>query len=163
MKKTIKALIALMLVFCTIFTLTSCSVPEFDLENAKENLEDEDYYVSYREDYEIGISEYLYASSDDDMLRVFICETRKMAKLIYQELKLSMESEMESLKLEIKSVKHILNKFEDEMSDDEIDEYEDRLDELEEQLELYKKEYVIGKRGKTVWAGTKDAIKDSKG
>lgn len=163
MKNSVKALIALLLVFCTLFSLTSCSVPELDLEDAKENLEDEDYYVSYNEDGDPGIEEYLYASNDDDFICVYICESRKMAKLMYQEFKLQLEYSIQRTELEIKSVKHILKKFEDDMSDDEIDDYEDQLDELEEQLELYKKEYVLGKRGKTVWYGTKTAVEDSKG
>ena len=163
MKKTIKALVALMLVFCTLFSLTSCSVPELDLEDAKENLEDEDYYVNYDEEGEPGLEESLSARSGDDFLYVYICESRKIAKLMYQELKLQLDYNIQSTEIEIKSVKHILNKFEDDMSDDEIDEYEDRLDELEDKLELLKKEYVFGKRGKTVWYGTKNAIEDSKG
>ena len=161
MKKTIKALVALLLALCTIFSLTSCSVPELDLESAEESLRDEGYTVMYNENGEPGIEESLYAYNGDDTLRVYICESRKMAKLMYQEFQLSLEYNIQRIELEIKSVKHILKRFEDDMSDEEI--YEDRLDELEDELELYKKEYVLGRRGKTVWYGTKTAVEDSKG
>jgi transposase len=152
-----------LLALCTLFSLTSCSVPELDLESAEESLRDEGYTVMYNENGEPGIEESLYANNGDDTLIVYICESRKMAKLMYQEFQLRLEYNIQSTELEIKSVKHILKRFEDDMSDDEIDRYEDQLDELEDELELYKKEYVLGKRGKTVWYGTKTAVEDSKG
>jgi hypothetical protein len=37
------------------------------------------------------------------------------------------------------------------------------IEECKEEIDDIKKEYVIGKSGKTVWYGTADAIKDSKG
>ena len=137
-----------------------------DLEAAKANLEDADYSATYTDDEDylgVGEVERLTASDDDDnILYVVVYASNKLANLTYEELKANLEAEKESTKREIERIKHILKKFDDELKSAEIDKYEDELKDLEEELEEYKN-FVIGKSGKTVWYGTKDAIKDSKG
>ena len=96
------------------------------------------------------------------MLYVTVYATTKLAKLDYENRKAQLEYYKESLEREIKKIKHILDKLDDELKSSEIDDYEDDLKDLEKQLKEYK-EYVVGISGKTVWYGTKDAIKDSKG
>ena len=140
-----------------------------DLEAVAERLEDADYYAVYSDDEDmlgVGVVERLYAYENDDdsnnILVVMVYESASLAKLAYDEAKLNADMEKKEIQLEIKSIKTILKEYSDELKSDEIDEYEDELKELEEELEEYK-DYVIGKSGKTVWYGTKQAIEDSKG
>ena len=142
--------------------------PNFDLEDAADNLEDEDYYVSYSDDEDelsVGTVEKLTAYDDDNFLYVTVYATKKLADMAYEELKLELEREEEDLKREINHYKYLIKKFEDELDDrDKLDYYEEVLEELEDELEELKdSEYVFGQSGKKVWYGTKDAIKDSKG
>lgn len=186
MKKTFRSLVAVVLLLCTIFTISSCSLfsrPPRDLEKAADNLEDEDYYVRYYDDeddiYIPGVVEYLSASDEDgeNYLTVLVFKTSKAASLYKQSVKMSLDHEMEEIKNKIEEYKHeikmleyTLKKFDDDLDSDEIDEieeeidyYEDRIKEYEKELKELKKETVIGKSGKTIWFGTKDALKDSKG
>ena len=169
MKKILSMFLAVVMIATCIMALASCAPRPLlkDLEKAADNLEDEDYHASYTDDEDrlgVGMVERLTASSEDgdDYLYVVVFETSKLASIAYDEAKLNLEHEKETLKLEIKRIKHILKKFDSDLKSDEIDEYEDELKELEEELEEYKN-FVIGKSGKTVWYGTKDAIKDSRG
>ena len=169
MKKIITTLLALAMILSCVVVFSSCSLfapkPELDLEDAKDNLEDADYSVSYEDDEDLlgpGVAEQLYAYDDDNFLRVTVYEDSKSASLAYDEIKMELDHEKESIKLTIKSIEHVLDKYEDDLEDEEIDELEDMLEEYQDELEEYE-DYVIGKSGKTVWAGTKDAIEDSKG
>lgn len=170
MKKIITTLlIACMLISCLI-VFASCNVKPAlkDLEDVAETLEDEDYLVSYIDDEDElspGMSETLYARSEDgdDSLSIIVFSDSKMAKLYYDELKAEYDYEIESIKREIKSIKHMLKKYGDELDSDQEDYYEDELKDLEKELKKMKEEYTFGRSGKTVWAGTADAAKDSKG
>ena len=168
MKKILSTLLALVMLVTCFMALSACAPRPYlkDLEEAAENLEDADYFATYTDDEDylgVGEVERLTASDDDDnMLYVVVYASNKLANLSYEELKASLEAEKESTKREIERIKHILKKFDDELESAEIEKYEDDLEELEEELEEYKN-FVIGKSGKTVWYGTKDAIKDSKG
>ena len=168
MKKILSMLLAVVMLATCFMALSACAPRPYlkDLEEAAENLEDADYFATYTddEDYlDVGEVERLTASDDDDnILYVVVYASNKLASLSYEELKASLEAEKESTKREIERIKHILKKFDDELESAEIEKYEDDLEELEEELEEYKN-VVIGKSGKTVWYGTKDAIKDSKG
>ncbi len=171
MKKTFLKLIALAVLLCTVFSITSCGLftakPELDLKDAAKALEDEDYSVYHyddEDDLSVGVAERLSARSDDgdDYLYITVYETTKMAKLAYEELELENEAEIEYIKLEIKTLEYTLKKFEKDLTSDEIDEIEDEIKELEKYLEEMKDEYCFGRKGKAVWEGTKDAIKDSK-
>ena len=163
MKKFLAAILMLIMVL----SMVSCVArPEMDLEEAKDNLEDEDYRVSYtddEDDLDAGYEEMLMASKDDDYLYVVKFGDVKSAKLAYEELKLEREAEIDETKLEIKKIEHLLKKYERDLDSDEIDEYEDELKELEDKLDDMKKEFVYGRSGKVVWYGTADAIDASKG
>ena len=168
MKKILSMLLALVMLVTCFMALSACAPRPYlkDLEEAAENLEDADYFATYTDDEDnlgVGVVERLSAYDDDDnYLYVIVYASNKLASLSYEELKAELEAEKESTKREIERIKHILKKFDGELKSDEIDEYEDELKDLEEELEEYKN-FVIGKSGKTVWYGTKDAIKDSKG
>ena len=175
MKKTIIRLIALVFVVCFAFSLASCFAPKpliKDLEKAAENLEDEDYMVRYTDDEDelsVGqvekLTAYKYGDDYDDYetLTVIVFEDTKSAKLYYDELKTRLDYQKEYMELYIESLEHQLKKYEDDLDSDEINEIEDTIKELNKALEKVEDEYVIGRSGKTVWAGTKDAIEDSKG
>ena len=186
MKKTLRSIIALMILLCTVFAISSCvAQPPKDLETAADNFEDADYdVVMYYDDaddiYIAGVVEYLLArenEKDGETLYIYVFETAKAAKLYYNTLKLGRDHEIESIKNSIESYKaqikymeYILENCDDDLSKSEIESYEDRIEsyeedieEMMEELEELKKEYVLGISGKTVWYGTKQAIKDAKG
>ena len=155
--------------------------PNFDLEDAADNLEDEDYTSSsigiemYEDDedkLDIGVVEELNAINDDDYLTVTVYATKKLADMAYDALERSHEAQLEYYKATIKRLKYMIKKFEDELEDREVswseydnmlEQYEERLEDLEKEFKEYKDEYVFGQSGKKVWEGTKDAIEDSKG
>lgn len=142
--------------------------PNFDLEEAADNLEDEDYVANFEDDedeLDVGIVEELTAYSDGDFLYVKVFATKKLADIYYEDLQLGVEREKEDLKRKIEYYKYMIKKFEDELDDrDELDSYEEKLEDLEDELEdLKDSDVVIGQSGKKVWYGTKDAIEDSKG
>ncbi len=168
MSKFFKISVAVLLLICSLLSFCSCaSRPLLDLKEAAENLEDEGYVVTYNDDAEDSDpseQEYLYAYGDsDDRLVITVFTHSRMATLRYESLKMSYENNIDSIKLQIETLKYEIKKYGDDLDDDELDELEDELDELEDELEYYKEDYCIGKSGKTVWYGTKDAIKDSKG
>ena len=171
MKKILSMLLVVVMLATCIMALSACAPKPAlkDLEEVAETLEDADYYASYSDDEDylgIGMVERLYAYDKDDdsdnTLVIIVYESAKLAKIAYKEAKLNLEMEEKELKLEIKKIETILKEYSGELKSAEIDAYEDELKDLEEELELYK-EYVVGISGKTVWYGTKEAIKDSKG
>ena len=161
-------ILTLILCIIMIFAITSCSAkPEFDLDNAKENLEDNDYTVNVydendEDDLAPGETEKLVASNSDEYICIIIYEDTDMAKLTYEKWKFTYDSEIKTLELQIKTIKHILDKYEGDLTSDEIDDYEDEIKELNKNLEKTKEDYVFGISGKIVWYGTADAIEDSK-
>ena len=184
MKKTLLRIFALVLTLCTVFSLASCFAPKpkLDLEAAKENLEDEDYIVSYVDDEDVldtNVAERLVARDEDGetALTVVVYSDAKSAKIAYKIQQLNYDYQIEAYnmqidyyELEIKALKNKIRAYDDELKSDEIDaleekieEYEDDVDDLKDELKEYKKDYVIARRGKTLWYGYKDAIKDSKG
>ena len=164
MKRFFKSLVAILIILSTLLAITSCARPNMDLEDAEEALKDEGYSVTYNDDPgDPSMAEYLRASKDEDSIYIYVFETAKAANLYYESIKTYREYQIESLKLQIKTIKYELRAFEDDMKSEEIDALEDQLKELEKELKEYKNDYVIGKWGKTVWSGTKDALKDSKG
>ena len=178
MKKMTLKLTALAILVCNLFLLSSCGLfvkkPNFDLADAEDNLKDEDYSVVYLDDEDslgIGIVEMLRASKDDDMVYVCVYEKQKLADLAYEEYKLQYEAEVDSYELQIKEYKYMIKAYADELEDKDgsgdydnmLEQYEEKLEDLEEELEELKENYVFGKKGKTVWYGTKDAIDATKG
>ncbi len=180
MKTILAKLLAVALIVVMVLSLASCGAkPELDLEDAAENLEDKDYLVRYIDDKdELELNEVatLYASNDDDFLRVVEYKDAKSAKLAYEEIKMEydleiqeIKVEIEAIELEIKFYEHMLDEYDKDLDSDDIDDLEEEIDDLndeikdlEKNLEKYKEEYSYGRSGKFVWAGTVDAIEDSK-
>ena len=169
MKKFLSLLLAVVMILGCTLTLSSCfsflaAKPEMDLEDAMENLEDEDYVVAYDDDSEDpGYEEYLYArSEDDDSLTVVVFSDKKLANMYYDELKAQLKYQKEYIELEIKYTEYMLENYKKEFDSDDIDEMKDELKDLKKQLKKLD-EMVVGKKGTTVWYGTESAIEDSKG
>ncbi len=169
MKKLLTGLLALVMLVSSVFVLSSCAAkPELDLEDAKKNLEDEEWIVRFEDDKDLlgaGYEETLTAYDKDyeEYISIIKFEKAATAKLYYKQLKWEYDQSIESLEKEIEWAEHLLSKYEDDMKNDEIDELEDEIKELEKELEEYKEEYVIGRSGKYVWVGTEKAIEASKG
>ena len=189
MKKIITTLLALAMILSCVLVLSSCSIsifapkPELDLEDAAENLEDADYSVSYIDDtdeLDVGMEEMLYASEvidredfDDEeeyyealdarnYITIVVYSSKKTADIAYQNAKAELDYEIKSTKLEIKSIQHTLDEYEGDLEDEQIEYYEEKLESLEKALDQLNNT-VVGKKGATVWYGTKGAIEDSKG
>ena len=162
-----KKFLALLLVLVMTFALASCSLfskPELDLDDAQDNLEDEDYSVRYEDDEDnlgAGVEEYLSAYDDkDNYLRITVYASAKLAKLDYKARKLQIDTQIKETKLEIQQIEYLLENYKKDL--DDPSDYKDQLKDLEKELEQLE-EMVVGKSGKTVWYGTKDAINASKG
>lgn len=168
MKKTLKALLALTLALACVLTLVACAKPKLNLEKAKDNLEDNDYYVSYetaRKNLEPGMEEMLSAYGEDgDYVVIVKFSTKKLAKLQYKIIKTEINNDIEETKLEIKALEYTLKKFGDDLSADEEDDIKDDIKDLKDELEeLEESLKYIGRSGKYVWyASSKDAIKATK-
>ncbi len=175
MKKVLSLVMAAVLLVGAVFAFSSCTArPEMDLEKAKENLEKEGYSVTYYsgedEALDVGEAEYLRAykaaeSEDEDSksLTVIVFESNAVAKAYYESEKAQGEAELESLKAYIKVLKAQLKAGEDDMTEEEIAKIEEEIEEMEEDIKEYKENYVLGRSGKTVWYGDKDAVDASRG
>ena len=184
MKKHLKKIFFAISLMVLTLTLASCGPsPKFDLEKAAENLERRDYYVSYNDEFdeddyeEMMMVESLYAYDDDDE-EVSIRKFRdvRTAKLYVKSVKLRRQFEIDYIKLEIKLLKTERNvlintmlryafKLESDDFEDIIEDIKDIQDEIKEcreEIRKIKKEYTVGRIGKTAWSGTKEAIKDTK-
>ena len=162
-----KKFLALLLVLVMTFALASCSLfskPELDLDDAQDNLEDEDYSVYYEDDednLQAGMVEMFSAYDDDDnSLYVVVFDSAKLAKIYYKAAKLELDAEIKATKIEIQEIEYLLENYKKDLDDPSS--YKDQLKDLEDELEELE-EMVIGRSGKTVWYGTKDAIDASKG
>jgi hypothetical protein len=164
MKKLLSLILAGALLVGAMFALTSCfgPKPELDLEKAEEALKDADYTVYFDDDMDEGpyVAQLEARDEDGNSLEIYEFESLKFAKLYEKQLKLEAEYELESKKLQIKAMKLTLKEYGDDLDDDAIEEMEEYIDELEKELE--ESEFVVGRKGKVVWAGTKEAIKASK-
>ena len=149
--------------------------PELDLEEAKENLEDNDYYVHLitTEEYEYAftgnsanIEQMLEAYSndddEDDVLVITEFKDSKSALLALRLYKIERDSEIKTLKAEIKSIEHLLEEYEDDMDDNYVEKLEDDIKELKKELRKLQDDYVYGIDGNYVWYGTIDAVEDTK-
>ena len=166
MKNTMKKILAFILAVCCIFATSSCSPkPDKKLDQAKIKLEMAGYAVSYENSGEYmqdpTIAEYLEAMKGEDYLEVYKFNTRKVARLYYKNLKIVHDAEIDSYKTKIKLIEHTLEKFDENLDDADIEWYENQLKMYEGLLEDAEKT-VIGRSGKTVWIGTKDAVKSTK-
>ena len=167
MKKLLALLLSVAIIVMCVLAFASCSAkPELNLDDAKDNLEDEDYSVFYEDDednLEVNIKERLSASNEDDSLTIIVYADLKSAKLAEKSFNLSSEAQLKNLKLQLETLEHELNAYEDELDSDEIDEYEDEIKEIKKEIEDFGTDRIFGRSGKTVWYGTENAIKDSKG
>ena len=166
MKKILAALLALMMVVACVATLASCgkAVPA-DYEDAKEALEDADYQVmgTDEEDYlSTGMKAQISArdvTEDKDDREAFIYiyyfENEDMAKFQEKFYKMNLEQNIEEAKLTIEYYEMMLEKYADDLEDEEKEEIEEELEEMQEELEAYKNDYVVGRKGTTVWYGYK--------
>lgn len=169
MTKTIKNLFVIILLLSLGFILTSCGgqgpKANLDLEKAAENLEDEDYFVTFEDDEDelgAGVVQMLNARNDDDFLYVTEYEDSKSAQIAFDIRKQNYNAQVEQLKLEIQVYEHQLKKYEDDLDSDDIDDLEDEIKEITKKLEELEEDYCFGISGKFVWYGTIDAIEDSK-
>lgn len=164
MKNTIKRLLAFVLVIACVVPFVACAKPKLNLEKAEANLKDADYIVVYDDDSKItAVEATLYASRDKKSVTIVKLETAKAAKLYYQAQKLEIEMEIEEAELELKTAKYMVRKFADDLTSAEIDAYEDQIKKLKEEIkELKENLKCVGRQGKYVWYGDKEAIKASK-
>ena len=164
-----KAILIALLILSMVFGFVSCAAkPELDISDAKKNLKREDYVVEAEDDddnLEVGVVEELVAYSEDgeDYIVIIQYDSIKLAKMNYKLLKQEFDSQIKALKLEIKQIEYVLKKYDKELDSDEIDEYKDEIKELKNEIEEMQEEGAFGRSGKTVWVGTSNAIKDSKG
>ena len=168
MKNTFKRILALVLVIACVVPFVACAKPKLNVEKAKENLEAADYLVYVNDDLDMPyIEEMLTASkgTGDERTEITIVKfaDAKSAKLYYQGLKLEIEQDIESAKLELKTYKRIITKYGDDLDSDEVDDLKDEIKELEEKIEELKEDLKeIGRSGKYVWVGDKEAVKATK-
>ncbi len=166
MKKILAALLALMMVVASVATLASCgkAVPA-DYEDAKEALEDAEYVVmaTDEEDYlSTGMKAQISArdvTEDKDDREAFIYiyyfENDDMAKLYEKQAKQNLEQMIDDAELDIEFYELMLEKYADDLEEEEKEEFEEELEEAKEELEAYKNDYVVGRKGTTVWYGYK--------
>ncbi len=193
MKKRTITFLMTMLLIISVFNFASCSArPELDLEESKENLEDFGYTVRYLSKYQLsqngiyGAENAIIANEKGDFavigdilsvndiqrlsslsLAVINFKEERYAKIYYDYIKSVYDSSLSLLKSSLEFVKaaireHLYQNTQLEKNEDSIDEIEDSIDEIEDLIEKMQK-YVIGKSGKTVWFGDKQAIEDTKG
>lgn len=176
MKKFLTVILAVSLLIGSVLVFSSCDMmtslfnsPELDLEDAKDNLEDNGYSVSYNDDpSQVNVKETLTATYSDsffsgakETLNITVYADSKSASLAYDKLKIQKDVQKEFIELQIQEYENILKKYDDDLRSSESDYYEDQIKDLEEQLEELE-DAIIGKSGNTVWYGTKQAIDDSK-
>ena len=183
MKKHLKKIFFAISLMVLTLTLASCgATPKLNLEKAADNLERRDYWVSYEDDFdeddydEMMIKEALSAYDGDEEVTIMKFRDVRTAKLYVKSMKLQRQYEIDEVKYEIKLLqlekKALINTmlryafklegddFEDIIED--IKDIQDEIKECREEIKDIKKEYSCGRMGKTVWAGTEGAIKDTK-
>lgn len=157
MKKLLSLLLVLvtMLAICTSLVACGGAKPNLDFDSAKQNLA-ENGYSAYVEDAKGGyfgeaIEQRLIAhDEDDDYIYIYEFKDEKAAKLYYNDAKIYYGKNS----AEYKFYKHYLKKYGDDMTSDERKDVADYIEELEN--------YVVGRSGKYVWYGTKDAVNATK-
>ena len=151
MKKIISMALVLIMLVCSVATLTACGIPA-DYNDAKANLEDEGYKVTVDTtaltiNLMLGVfgvkdakaDAVLNGEKDDEGIILIYCEDKDSADAIVEKL----EAFIEEAKEEI-----------DQLFDDkDSEEYKEAIAEFEVE---------IGKDGKVVYMATKQALKDVK-
>ncbi len=167
--------IVLLLLIASALSLTACDLfapkPETNIRSAAAALTDRGYTVNTSgalpvDGYEDDVKRSLYATksgSSDFEDEVWLVEFKDedAAKDFYKEIKAFLNEEIEELEDELKELKQDFEDEEDYMSSSERKIAKELLKQQEEEVDKIK-EIVIGRSGKTVWCGSKDAIEDTK-
>lgn len=164
MKKTIKILACILLACCITLTVACGGLtakPELNLEKAKDNLEAKGYRVNLESGDGFflvdGIIVYYLKATNGEGNSITIYEfcSNDMAKLNYKT-----ETSMNAmLQTQRDFYKAVLADKALTLTDSEKKRVEKQIAYCEETLAEHE---IIGFRGKFVWIGTKDAIKDTK-
>ena len=169
MKNTLKRILAFVLAIACMISLVSCSKPQLNLEKAEENLKENGFTVTVSESPDTGVDAVLIAiknlisSEETQSLTIYQFGSVKLAKLYYQAEVLDIEREIEALEIEIKAIKHLIKKFDAELDSDDIEDYKEEIIDLKDEIKELKDELKnIGRQGKFVWEGDKEAIKATK-
>ena len=149
--------------------------PINDFNQAKANLEKAGYTVAVREkdndDYlSDGVIKALRAEDENEkdnfldgiVIDITVYESAELAKIRYKELKTYIDYYIGQLEIGIDEFEYELEYNRDELSDSQIKKYEEYIESGEKNLEFFEDLYVAY-FDNTVWYGTKDAIKASKG
>lgn len=167
-----KKILAILLIAVMMFSMTSCfgkpGKPELDLTYAKKNLKALDYIVGIEDDddfLEPGVIEELEADSEDgsESLYIVTYKNTKYAKIMYKMLKQENEATIKSLKLEIKQLKYVLRKYAKTLDSYTVETLNEELEDLRRELDERQDNYVFGRKGRFVWYGTPEAVRNSKG
>ena len=171
MKKILSSILVFIMLVGCVFTLASCSRPELDLATAKSNLEAKGFTVILQtnKDYlSEGIVQKLTAydglySDEGQYLNIIVFDNTKTAKIALEEQEIIKKQSKENLEYQIELTEHLLKTYRDELSTSEIADYEDEIKEYEDVLATFDDEFILGRKGKTIWYGTKLAIEASNG
>ena len=91
-----------------------------------------------------------------------ILESNERAKIRYNELKAQLEYSKKITQIRINEIKYTMDHDEAELSEDELKEMSEELDDLKEELKDINS-FSLGRSGATIWCGTRNAAKDSRG
>ena len=159
MKKILSLLLVLVTMLAVCSSLVACggAKPNLDFDSAKQNLEENGYSAHVEDGEEYGgyrgaaTEQRLFAyDKDDNYIYIYEFKDEKAAKLYYNDAKIYYGKNS----AEYKFYKYYLKKYGDDMTSDERKDVADYIEELEN--------YVVGRSGKYVWYGTKDAVNATK-
>ncbi|MBQ2713296.1 MAG: hypothetical protein IJF71_07955 [Clostridia bacterium] len=165
-KRTLYTVVGVLLAVVSIlFCGCNDTTPHLNIENARDNLKQRDYYVSFDmkdtffEGYEYCIDSYLEAESNlsDDAIILVKFNKVKDASLFYECILLPRINSLYSIS-ETEFLTHLLKKYNTSMTSTEYNKLYDTMRENKNEIE----DIGYGQSGKYVWYGTKRAIKDSK-
>ena len=170
MKCIYKRLLAAILLMNLLASLCSCSLlapkPETDLEDAKAALESAGYTV-YIWDYEDSedvqdkgkVRELIaYSAGYEDYINIICYEEMATAKVAKKLWNKNLDAEVKYYKAERSYHEHILDKYGDKMTSEEYNRIRSYIEEDEARAD---NAVIVGRSGKIVWSGTKNAIKDT--
>ena len=169
MKKILSSILVFIMLVGCVFTLASCSRPELDLATAKVNLEAKGFTVILQtKNLSDGVEQKLTAydglySDEGQYLNIIVFDNTKTAKIALEQFEIQKKQGKEDLEYQIELTEHLLKTYRDELSTSEIAEYEDNIKEYEDALAAFDDEFILGRKGKTIWYGTKLAIDASNG
>ena len=185
MKKFLTSLLTCLLVLIAAFSISGCSPkPALDFDDAMDELIDHDYNIYDMNHEEVSndslflafdnalvdtyipqdaIDEAFHASSRnrEDRLCMIQFEKSKDANKWYKYIKETLDIMIINIQQELEMYEYFLKKYEDDISNDAIEDYKDIIKYYKGTLKTLE-DIIIGKKGKIVWYGTKEAIEDTK-